>query len=283
MQQLVRVSERFVYLPPYQETDRPVLAAISGDKYTLIIDAGNSADHAKLWLSQLGEKNIKGDWLVLTHWHWDHVFGLSEMNMPSICFTGTLDRVKEMQLLSWEDSALDERVREGSEIPFCADAIKKEFPEERDIMIPTPDMTFTSKMSLNLGGVTCIIEHVGGDHSPDSSIIYIPEEKILFLGDCLYANMYAKNWCYTVEKVTNMIAKLEQYDTEVAFLSHAEQPMTREEYRAYLDLLSNSAELTERFKGNTGLVAEEMSAMLQKPLNELETETIQFFINGYMQ
>lgn len=45
MQQLVRVSERFVYLPPYQETDRPVLAAISGDKYTLIIDAGNSADH----------------------------------------------------------------------------------------------------------------------------------------------------------------------------------------------------------------------------------------------
>lgn len=281
MQQLVRLSEHVVYLPPYQETDRPVLAAITGDKYTLIMDAGNSASHAQHWLSQLANQNIKGDWLVLTHWHWDHVFGLSEMQMPVMCYIGTLDRIHEMQLLSWEDSALDQRVKEGSEIPFCADAMKLELGTERNIRIPTPDMAFSTKLSMNLGGVTCVIEHVGGDHSPDSSVLYVPEEKILFLGDCLYANMYAKEWCYTGAKVASMISKLKQFDTEIAFLSHGEKPMSRDEYTAYLELLKNSAELTDRYNGNIEHVKAGMTSLLQRPLNELETETIQFFINGY--
>lgn len=282
-QKLTRISEHVVYLPPYQETDRPVLAAISGDKFTLLMDAGNSSNHAKLWLSQLAEHNIKGDWLVLTHWHWDHVFGLSEMNMPALCNTETLERIREMQQLSWEDQAIDKRVLEGTEIPFCADAMKKELGMERDIRIAIPEITFSNKMSMDLGGVTCVIEHVGGDHSSDSTILYIPEEKILFLGDCLYANMYAKKWCYTKEKVTAMIAKLEQYDTEIAILSHGAEPLKKADFNAYIELLKQSSELTDRFQGNLKQVTDEMTSKLHRPLNDLENETIQFFIHGYRQ
>lgn len=283
MQKLVRLSEHVVYLPPYQETDRPVLAAISGERYTLLMDAGNSSSHAKLWLSQLAEHNIKGDWLVLTHWHWDHVFGLSEMPIPSLCNTETFERIIEMQKLSWEDQAIDERVKEGTEILFCADAMKKELGSDRNIRIKAPDITFSSKMTFNLGGITCIIEHVGGDHSPDSTVLYVPEEKILFLGDCLYANMYAKEWCYTREKVVDMISKLEQYDVEIAILSHGMEPLNKQEYKAFLELLINATDLANRFKGDNKQVTDEMSSMLKRPLNELETETIQFSINGYRQ
>lgn len=283
MQKLVRISEHVSYLPPYQETDRPVLAAISGDQYTLLMDAGNSANHAKLWLSQLGDLGIKGDWLVLTHWHWDHVFGLGEMAMPVFCHEVTSKRIKELQQLSWEDTAIDERVMEGTEIPFCADAMKKELGSDRTITIPSPEITFTDKMSMNLGGVTCIIEHVGGDHSPDSVVIYVQGEKILFLGDCLYANMYAKKWCYTREKVRAMVSKLEQYDVELAFLSHGVEPLTKDEYKSYLELLTNLAELTHRVKGDQEQVTDAMISLLKRPLNELEIETIQFFVNGYEQ
>src|SRR5690606_41603367 len=79
MQTLQKLSDRLYYLPPYQKTDRPILGAVVGDKHTLLIDSGNSANHAKLFKDQLASHQIYGDLLALTHWHWDHVFGLSEM------------------------------------------------------------------------------------------------------------------------------------------------------------------------------------------------------------
>lgn len=283
MQNLVQISEHVAYLPPYQETDRPVLAAVSGNKYTLLMDAGNSVSHAKIWLSQLEDLGIKGDWLVLTHWHWDHVFGLSQMAMPVLCHEETFKQIRELQQLTWEDTALDERVEQGIEIPFCADAMKKELGSERDIVIPSPNITFSNNMTMNLGGVTCIIEHVGGDHSSDSVVLYVPEEKILFLGDCLYANMYAKKWCYTREKLMSMISKLEEYDVELAILSHGEKPLAKDEYKSFIALLTSLAEITQREKGDQERITNTMIAVLNRPLNELEIETIQFFINGYEQ
>lgn len=127
MQKLTKISDRLYYLPPVQETDRPILGALVGKEKTMLIDAGNSSQHASLFLRQLGEIGIQSDLLVLTHWHWDHVFGMREIPVPSISCKETAGKIKEMQSLSWEDEDLDQRVEEGTEIPFCADAIKKEF------------------------------------------------------------------------------------------------------------------------------------------------------------
>ncbi|MGO1369199.1 hypothetical protein [Senegalia sp. (in: firmicutes)] len=39
---LNNISHRVYYLPHEEETDRPVLGYVKGDKYTLAIDAENS-------------------------------------------------------------------------------------------------------------------------------------------------------------------------------------------------------------------------------------------------
>ncbi|MGG3872042.1 MBL fold metallo-hydrolase [Brevibacillus laterosporus] len=281
MQQLIQMSKRILYLTPYQETDRPILAAIVGDRKTLLIDAGNSSSHAKLFLEQLGELHIKGDWLVLTHWHWDHVFGLKEMDMPIISHSQTLQHIKELMDVTWTDCALDKRVELGIEIPFCAEAIKKELGMNRDITLCLPELTFDSRMTIDLGGVSCVIEHVGGDHSSDSSLIYIPEEKILFVGDCLYPNIYASKWNYTIEKSRRLVEQLEKYDANIIFLSHQEAPLTKAEFEEELLLLKNTAFLAEKFQGDQEKIKREMSAHLQRELTEDEEETICFFINGF--
>ena len=192
LQKLTKMSERLYYLSPVQETDRPILGAVIGEEKTIVIDAGNSSQHANLFLQKLQEIGVNPDLIVLTHWHWDHVFGMQEMGIPSISLEVTYANIKGMQSLSWEDEELDQRVREGTEIQFCADAIKLEFGKERDIHVQLPTNTFENRMTIELGGLTCEIEHVGGDHSSDSCVIFIPEEKALFVGDCLYANMYAR-------------------------------------------------------------------------------------------
>ena len=256
MQTLQKLSNRLFYLPPVQETDRPVLAAIVGDNQTLFIDAGNSSNHSKLFKDQLASYQITGDLLALTHWHWDHIFGLFEMDMPSIANPMTYEKVKELQTFSWEDQELDERVEAGIEIPFCADAIKLELGRKRDVVIPNPTIIFEEQLTLDLGGVTCIIEHVGGDHSSDSNVIYSPEEKMLFLGDCLYANLYAEKWHYTIEKMLNLLGKIERYDAEIYFLSHYPEPLKKDEFADFVSLLKNSAELTKKHNGEVEAIKE---------------------------
>jgi glyoxylase-like metal-dependent hydrolase (beta-lactamase superfamily II) len=281
MQKLKQISNRILYLPPYQETDRPILAAIVGEEKTLFIDAGNSSSHARLFISQLEERNISGDWLVLTHWHWDHIFGMSEFQVPIISHSITLEKIKELQKLSWEDRDIDLRVKEGTEIPFCANAMKIELGNQRDILLSEPDITFETRMEINLGGLSCVIEHVGGDHSDDSCIVYIREEKCLFIGDCLYANLYSEKWNYTIENMLQLISKIEKYDAETFFLSHHEAPLTKEEFGSFIKLLKDAALLTKKYKGEQEAIFREMSERLHRGLNELEIETIDYFINGF--
>lgn len=281
MQTLEKLSDRLFYLPPYQKTDRPILAAIVGDNQTLLIDAGNSSNHAKHFKEQLASYHVTGDILALTHWHWDHVFGLREMDMPSIANIMTYDKLKELQELSWEDKELDKRVEAGIEISFCADAIKLELGSMREVIIPDPTIIFEKRIKLNIGGVTCIIEHVGGDHSPDSNLIYIPEEKTLFLGDCLYANMYAEKWHYTIEKMYNLLGKIKDYDAEIYFLSHHPAPLTKDEFASFVSLLQTSAELTNKHKGKIEAITEEMSSRFGRNLTEEDLEIITYFVNGY--
>ncbi|MFS0690350.1 MBL fold metallo-hydrolase [Sporosarcina sp. 179-K 8C2 HS] len=281
MQKLTKISDRLYYLPPVQETDRPILGAVVGEEKTLLIDAGNSSQHAKLFLQQLGEIGIEADLLALTHWHWDHVFGMREIAVPSISCKETYGKIKEMQPLSWEDKDLDQRVEEGTEIPFCADAMKKEFGYERNIQIQLPTLTFEDRMTVHLGSLTCEIEHVGGDHSSDSCVVFIPEEKALFVGDCLYANLYAEKWNYTVEKMLKLIHRLEQYDADIYFLSHHPGPLTEDAFHSFLQLLKNAALLTQKHAGDENAIHQEMSDNLQRDLNEEELEAIGYFINGW--
>ncbi|MHB1629382.1 MAG: MBL fold metallo-hydrolase [Bacilli bacterium] len=105
MQKLIKLSEVIVYLPPCQETDRPILGAIVGSDRTLLIDAGNSSNHARQFREELSAIDVKGDWLAITHHHWDHVFGIKEVGLPTISHSMTRQKIAEMQELSWTDNA----------------------------------------------------------------------------------------------------------------------------------------------------------------------------------
>jgi glyoxylase-like metal-dependent hydrolase (beta-lactamase superfamily II) len=281
MQTLKKLSNRFWYQTPVSETDRPILGAVVGDNLTLMIDAGNSESHATYFLEELNKVGVPKPGLVaITHWHWDHIFGLSALQFPSIASTKTKVRMEELVPFSWTDEALDERVKTGVEIEFCAEAMKKEFQSHRNIRIKLPTIAFNEKMEIDLGGVTCILQHVGGDHTSDSIVVYIKEEKILFLADCLYANMYAPKSNYTVKNILQLLDRIEVFDAEYYVLSHW-KPVTKEEFRTEVALLRSVANLTEKCAGDKQLITESYEEQTGRKLTEDEVETIQFFVNGY--
>ncbi len=50
----------FSYITPVSLTDRPILGMVVGNNKTLMIDAGNSEDHAKYFIKEtLKQENVR--------------------------------------------------------------------------------------------------------------------------------------------------------------------------------------------------------------------------------
>ncbi|MCH7320457.1 MBL fold metallo-hydrolase [Solibacillus sp. MA9] len=282
MHSINKIGNSFWYITPISVTDRPILGMVVGNNKTLMIDAGNSEAHANYFQKELLKRGVPNpDMVVLTHWHWDHIFGLSALsNTVSISSKETKEEMEKLIPFSWSDEAIDERVKEGTEIEFCAKAIKEEFKDHRDIKIVLPDVTFEKQMEIDLGGVTCIVKYVGGDHAADSAIVYIKEEKILFLADCIYPNLYAVKENYTIKETLRLLDELEQFDADTYIPSH-QKPISKEEFNQEVAQLRTIAKYTDICGGDGQKIMKEYEKHVKRKLTEDEKETISFFVNGY--
>ncbi|MFJ7509274.1 MBL fold metallo-hydrolase [Peribacillus simplex] len=124
------------------------------------------------------------------------------------------------------------------------------------------------------------MQHVGGDHSPDSIIVYIKEEKILFLGDSIYVNIYSNKRNYTTQSTIQLLDTIDQFDAEIYVLSHW-KPISNDEYQKEAILLRTVATLTDQYKGRFKDIKKSYQLKLNRELNEEELETIGKFVKGF--
>lgn len=281
-QKLIEFSNRIYYMTPSHDTDRPILGAIVGEQHVLMIDGGNSPQHVEEFLLKLAKRGIKTPSLVvITHWHWDHIFGLSKLNMPIIAQNKTIKQIDYLRGLSWDLSSLNGRVQTGEEISFCAEMMVKEFGDALEgIKIKKPTIGFERELFIDLGNLICKIDHIGGDHADDSTVIYIEEEKFLFLGDSTSCDIYSKKRKYTAEKLIPLMNRLEEYRADWYLHSHADAPTPRHEFlqenrecRAILESLHHYTHDIHAFY-------QEIQPVFGRALTEEDKEFIQYFLNG---
>lgn len=228
---LQKLSPRVYAFTPNQTTDRPSLGAIVGSTSTLLVEAGNSNAHIRLFLDALADAGVRPPrYAALTHWHWDHIFGAEALGgIPIFAHTETTRNVQIQAGYDWSDEALDQRVIDGLEIDFCRTMIKAELPDRSSLKLVVPDISFTDSVTIDLGDLTCEITQVGGDHSADSSIVYVPQERVLFLGDCHYPNIHVPESFYTPDVIFPLMDRLLAYEAETYVEGHGEGVMSRAE------------------------------------------------------
>lgn len=277
---LHQITPRVYWLEPDERTDRPILGAIAGARATLMVDAGNSPAHVKLFLDELAAVHVAPpNYGVLTHWHWDHVFGTSALDVPTFAYRDTQRKVVEMAGLDWSDAALDRRVAEGVEIEFCRDMLKLELPDRTGLALRPPEIAFTGQIELDLGGLTAHIIHAGGDHSADSSIVYVPEEKVLFLSDCWYQNLYHHPPTYTTRKLFPLLERLLSFEAEFYLEGHNPAPLSRAEMEQYASLLKTIGQKVDEIGPNRDVILVDLAHILAEPPEEY-VETVDAFIAG---
>lgn len=222
---LVKVSDRIYYLPHLEEFDWCTLGLVIGDEHVLMMDSGASDRHVAQFFAQLDENNLpRPDTVALTHWHWDHTYGLAHIkNTVSFANKDTNRQIEKMQTWEWTDEAMKRRLESGEDLAFSYPHINGEYPDKSRIKIAKATVEYDDKLLLDLGGVHVRMQKIENSHSYDCSVFYIEEEKTIFLGDIRYEDLLPLKPVYYADSHEKLITGLRKYDFDKVISGH--QPL----------------------------------------------------------
>ena len=223
---LEKLTDKIYYDPHQPEVDRPMLAYLKGSRISLAIDAGYSDNHVNDFYELLNQSGLKKpDFTAITHWHYDHTFGMHHIQGASIACCRTNEFLRREQ-----QQAVDLHDRE--KLKMADPYFKKEYHNKQSLNIVLSDIEFRGEIIVNLGELTAKIFQTESPHSEDTVCIYVPEEKVLFLGDSTSEDFFNGGYM-DQRKLKNLIMMIEDTNCEFCVLSHSE-PLKKGELLEYL-------------------------------------------------
>jgi cyclase len=144
----------------------------------LVVDTLISAKEARRFIGDIrkvSDKPIK--YVVDTHYHLDHAFGNGEFaNLGAAIISQENDR-KNLEIKG--AAALKNAKGYGLTDEDLAGTV-----------IALPTISFTDRMTIDLGGERVELIFAGPSHTEGSTLVYLPERKILFTGDILFTDFH---------------------------------------------------------------------------------------------
>ena len=141
-------------------------ALVVGERYALVWDALAQPDDVTAFVDAINEKPY---YLVYSHADWDHIWGaagFSERPVRVIAHSECLRRF-------------------GDDVPRTLRRMQlAELGKWDTVRLIPPNLTFTSALSLDLGGITVELRHAPG-HTVDSIVCWIPAWGVLLGGDAI--------------------------------------------------------------------------------------------------
>ncbi len=208
--ELKKVTDRVWISSFEEERDRPALGYIYGEKYRLAVDAGHSKLHVEEFYALLKEKGLPlPDFTVLTHWHWDHTFGMPWINGSSLAEERTQAHLLKI-LSGWGEDSRGKFMEMDEHIAL-------EYADQ-DMHVVGADIVFKEEIGIDLGKIRVQCFHVESPHTEDSVLVLLPEEKILFFGDCISGKY--PDWIVDRDLMKALILALQKLDFTIAIGGH---------------------------------------------------------------
>jgi glyoxylase-like metal-dependent hydrolase (beta-lactamase superfamily II) len=186
---LIQVAHNIWIFPRDEDPNRvqPNVGVIIADGHTVLVDAGNSPRHARRILLALDDVNAPPiSHVIYTHSHWDHVFGAMVFGAPAIAHELCRKQLVETASKPWSHGFIQEEIQRAPSREAGLRALGRAIEDWRSFRIILPEIVLSKILRLYLGDLTIDIEHVGGQHAPDSLVVRLPEAGVMFTSDCYY-------------------------------------------------------------------------------------------------
>ncbi|TFD99434.1 MBL fold metallo-hydrolase [Jeotgalibacillus salarius] len=273
---LNKINSSVYYMSHEDKRERPVLGLVCGERYSLVIDAGNSVQHAQDFLKEIEDLNVPPvKYVVITHGHWDHFLGSQEFGAMTIVNRLTNQIIQDWRSYSFDDESLQRYVDDRKISPQCMETIKNEVPERDSFEIPSPDIIFENALSIDLGNKVCVLETIHSTHTDDATIVYIPDDKVLFLGDSAYGTTTNSLFHYKQSLLMPMICDIRKYDAEYYVLGHESICDLAEINLYWAELISSS-------KATKSASLDEAIECFEKENGRAPNDNERFFLNAFV-
>src|SRR5215471_10063050 len=250
---------------------------IVGDRDVLVVDTGTSPAAARAFIEDaklITNKPIR--YVVNTHFHYDHTDG-------NQVYAGKADIIAH-DYVKYAIEKLDVLHREPyqtsqlTNVPARIDNLKKRIAEEtnaqqkaalerqlavaqqgweelKEIKPTAPNVTYSKKKVMNLGGREVQMLFLGRGHTNGDTVVYLPKEKIVCTGDLMESQIAYMGDAQFDEWVTTLEA-LKKLDFETDLPGHGTPFKDKgliTAFQGYLrDLVKQGTELRKQ-----GVTAEE--------------------------
>lgn len=178
----------------------------------LMIDSGYFPKTSAV-LKRMVERNLdcRVELLFNTHYHADHTFGNQSFDCPIIASEICRRNMERMPSSYWSPEETEKAKKDD---PRLAE-------EWKDLKFTPPTTTFDDVKSIDFEGLNVIFQKFGG-HTPDSSIAYFPDYRIVFAGDLVFAGRYPTLLDHDGDPVelVEALHKLIEMDVEIIIPGH---------------------------------------------------------------
>ena len=184
---LIQVAQHVWIFPRDEEPNKmqPNVGVIVAGGQTILVDGGNSPRHARRVLLALDDVNAPPvSYVIYTHSHWDHVFGAMVFGAPVIAHELCRKQLSETAAKPWSHSYIQEEIQRAPARDMEMRALGRAIEDWRNFRLILPEVVLSKTLRLYPGDMTVEIEHVGGQHAPDSVVVRLPEVGVMFTSDC---------------------------------------------------------------------------------------------------
>ncbi|MEQ1580074.1 MAG: MBL fold metallo-hydrolase [Steroidobacteraceae bacterium] len=194
-------------------------------------------------------------YVVQTHYHWDHARGgnvfadtakfVGHASMPGK-FTAKIRDARppgDTNDLDGDDRLDKQEAQTGTRAQFdTMDANHDRFLTQAEMLadVHSPEIAFTDRYTITLGGKRVELIHAGGRHTSDLVDVYFPAERVLFAQDYVWPKRLCCNFAFDRMPMAtwiNSLKNLERLDFDTFVGSHW-QGGSREDFvavRQYLE------------------------------------------------
>ena len=186
---LTQLTEHTWLLPSHPDSNlvQSSVGVIATRNESLLVDAGNSPRLARQLKAELARCDLPPvTRIIYTHHHWDHIYGACEFEVPVMAHEICKVFLKEEASRPWSIEYLKEEMKRTPKLAVSYEARANAIDDWSTFQIVVPEETFENEKSISLDGLTIELEHVGGEHAEDSIIVKVPQDGVMFIGDCYY-------------------------------------------------------------------------------------------------